>query len=145
MPHGGQFMEWCYYSWTLLLLLLGKLWDQSCVVGSGRALWTSWRWIIFRFSINYLQVFMQKWRHCIQVEILDLSELAVFSYKFYTSFSFLSFGRIFHPFQGPLNILSACFGAKTTTLYSCQNNWPVGQKGIFKQILPDFFYLCIFQ
>ena len=52
--HGGQFMEWCYYLWTLLLLLLDKLWDQSCVVGSGRAFWTSWRWIIFRFSISFV-------------------------------------------------------------------------------------------
>ena len=94
--------------------------------------------------IYYLQVFVQKWRHCILVEILNLSELGVFSYKFYTNFFFLS-KEFSISFLGPLNMLSASFGAKTTTLYSSQNTWPVGQKGIFLQILPEFFYLFIFQ
>ena len=25
---------------------------STCTVGSGRSIWTSWRWIIFRFSIS---------------------------------------------------------------------------------------------
>ena len=56
-------MEWCYYSWTLLLLL-DKLWDQSCVVGSGRARWTSWRWNYF--PLLYQLPFCPKGRpgHC---------------------------------------------------------------------------------
>ena len=53
--------------------------------------------------------------------------------------------RIFYFFLGPLNMLSASFGAKTTTLYSSQNTWPIGQKDSFVQILPKFFYLFIFQ
>ena len=38
--------------------------------------------------IYYLPVFMQKWRHCILVEILDQSEIGAFSYKIYTNYFF---------------------------------------------------------
>ena len=65
--------------------------------------------------------------------------------KYFTRIFCFSFLRIFHFFLGPLNMLSASFGAKTTTLYSSQNTLLVEQKGIFVQILPEFFYLFIFQ
>ena len=41
--------------------------------------------------ICYLQVFMQKCRHCIPVKILDWSVLGIFSYKIYPRFLFLFF------------------------------------------------------
>ena len=46
-----KLMEWCYYLMDVSPssgLTLGS----TCAVGSGRTLWTSWRWIIFRFSIS---------------------------------------------------------------------------------------------
>ena len=58
---------------------------------------------------------------------------------------FFSFERIFHFFLGPINMLWTSFGTKMMILYSSQNTCPVGQKGIFVQILPEFFYLFIFQ
>ena len=54
---------------------------------------------------------------------------------------FFSFEIIFHFSLGPLNIQSTSFAAKTTKLHSSQNTCPVGQKGIFVQILPKLFYL----
>ena len=136
---------------------------------------------------------MQKRRHCIPVKILHKSDKGAFSYKFYlifffytifnlflrplnilsTSFHakmvtlhpgrnswpietrgiyvqilhefFFSFKRNFHFFLGPLNMLSTSFGAKMMTLHSGQNTWPIGQKGIFVQMLPDlFFYSFLF-
>ena len=56
---------------------------------------------------------------------------------------FFSFQIIFHFFLWPPNMLSACFGAKRPTLYSGPNSWPVGQKGIFGQILPNLFMYSI--
>ena len=41
-------------------------------------------------------------------------------------------------------MLSASFGAKMPTLYSSRNSWWVGQKGIFLQTLPFFFFLIFF-
>ena len=38
---------------------------------------------------------------------------------------FFSFQIIFHFFVGPLNMPSTRIGAKTTTLYSSQNSWPI--------------------
>ena len=53
---------------------------------------------------------------------------------------FFSFEIIFHFSLGPLNIQSTSFAAKTTKLHSSQNTCPVGQKGIFVQILHEFFF-----
>ena len=131
---------------------------------------------------------MQKWRHCILVKILDLSELGVFSYKFYKNFfnnqkkfpffswsmkyavnkfwcknddivfqsKFLTsrtkghfrtkfsriffFYRIFNLFLRPPSILFTSFRAKMVTLHSGWNSWPVGTRGIFVQILHEFFF-----
>ena len=93
--------------------------------------------------IYFPQVFFQKWRHCTLVEILNLPELGIFLYKFYPNFFFV--WKNFFFFFGQQNMLSTSYGAKTTTLYSCQNTWPVGVKGIFVQIIIVFFYLFIFQ
>ena len=40
-----------------------------------------------------------------------------------------------------LNKISISFRAKTSTLYSGQNSWPIGPRGIFKKILIEFFFL----
>ena len=66
---------------------------------------------------------------------------------FWTKFTpiIFSFQRFFHFFLRRLKMLFSCFGAKMPTLYSGQNSWPVGQKGIFMQILTDlFFYSFLF-
>ena len=82
------------------------------------------------------------------VDIAFWSKFLTYRNKGYfrTNFTwfFFSFERNFHFFLGPLYMLSISFGAKTTTLYSSQNTWPVGQKGIFIQILTDFFIYLIF-
>ena len=54
-------------------------------------------------------------------------------------FIFLFF-RIFHLFLRRLNILSTRFRAKMETLHSGLNSWPVGIRGIFVQILHEFFF-----
>ena len=41
-----------------------------------------------------------------------------------------------------LNMLSINFRAKTSTLYSGQNSWPIGPRGIFKKILIEYFFLA---
>ena len=56
---------------------------------------------------------------------------------------FFSFNRVFPFFLGPLNMLSASFGAKMPTLYSDQNSLLDSQKGIFLQTLPLFFLFIL--
>ena len=90
-------------------------------------------------QLSYLQVFEQKSQNYIPVEILDQSEQEALSNKIFQNFLFIE--RIFPFFLGPLNILSASFGVKMPTLYSCQNFWLVGQMGIFLQTLPFFFLI----
>ena len=48
---------------------------------------------------------------------------------------------IFHLFLRPLNILSTSFRAKTETLHSGRNSWPVRTRSIFVQNLPQLFFL----
>ena len=48
--------------------------------------------------------------------------------------------RIFHLSLKPLNILSTTFRAKMETLHSGRNSWLVGTRGIFVQILHEFFF-----
>ena len=58
---------------------------------------------------------------------------------------FFSFKKIFPIFLGPLNMLSVSFGAKMPTLYSGQNALLDGQKGIFLQTLPLFFFYLFYR
>ena len=55
-------------------------------------------------------------------------------------FGIFFFERILPSFLGPLNMLSACFGAKMLKLYFGQNFLLVGQNGIFLETLPFFFF-----
>ena len=59
--------------------------------------------------------------------------------------NFFSFERIFPIFLGPLNMLFVSFGAKMPTLYSGQNSLLDGQKGIFLQTLPLFFFYLFYR
>jgi len=61
--------------------------------------------------------------------------------KEFLFFFFLFLQKIFHLFLGPLYMLSTCFHAKTSKLYSDQNSWPIGPKGIFEPGLTEFFFL----
>ena len=47
-------------------------------------------------------------------------------------------------FSGPLYMLSKSFRAKTVTLHSDQNSWPLGPRGISVQNLHEFFFFFSF-
>ena len=92
--------------------------------------------------IYYVPIFVQKWRRCILVEILNQSELGAFSYKIYTNYFFNP--KNFPYFSLTTNYAICMFWCKNADFVLRSKFLTSRTKGHFRTNFTRFFFVFFF-